>query len=182
MSKTKLQLIANSYASALLELACEKKSAEALYEAFKKQLTFLENVYVKKVLDNPLLSKKDQENLVKLFDLKGGSKDLMIGLIRTLSSYSKLALLPLVAKTYCDLYREQIGECEITLISAQAFSPAQEKSLVKKLEPHFNKKIFFNKKIQESLLAGFVLEFAGKRIDLSLKGNLKQFSNHGSIR
>jgi len=177
----KMQLIANSYASALLKASCEKNSAEVIYQSFKKYLVFLETLCVKKVLDNPLLSKTDRENLVNIFGLQGAEKDLMLGLIRTLSSYSKLALLPAVAKTYCDFYRMQIGEYEITLISAQDFSQTQEKNLIEKLENHFKKRIFLNKKIQKSLLAGFMLEFAGKRIDLSLIGSLKQFSNNGSI-
>lgn len=179
MSQTKLQLIANLYASALLEAASEKNSVEALYKAFKKHGSFLENIYVKQILDNPLLSARDRLSLVKLFGLQESPKELMIGLVKTLASYSKLALLPVIAKTYCDFYRRQKGEYEVTLISAQDITQTQEDNLIKKLEPHFKKKIFINKKIQESLLAGFVLEFDGKRIDLSLKGRLKQFSNYG---
>ncbi len=182
MSKAKLQLIANSYATALFEVATKNKSTEVLYKAFKKNVSFFDLAQVRKILDNPLLSKDDHEHFAKAFDLKGVANDLLISLIKTLFSYSRMAIFPYVLQSYCDLYMKETGECEVTLISAKDLSSGQEQNLKKKLEAYLQKKVSFNKKIQENLKAGFVLEFTGKRLDLSLKGQLKQFLNRGMLK
>jgi F-type H+-transporting ATPase subunit delta len=182
VSNTKLQLIANSYAFALLESASEKKVAEDLYKAFKKCSPFLEDKQTKKTLDNPLLSADDHKALAKVFGLRGKAGDLVLGLIKTLSYYSRMALLPMVVKTYCDCHMEKDGVYEVSLITAGDLDKTQEAALKKKLETQLNRKISFNKKIQESLMAGFILEFNKKQIDLSLKGQLLQFSNDRTLK
>ncbi|MBO8139294.1 MAG: F0F1 ATP synthase subunit delta [Thermosipho sp. (in: Bacteria)] len=71
---------------------------------------------------------------------------------------------------------EEENKIPVKVTSASVLTKEEEKILKEFVENHVKKEPVFEKKIDSSLIAGVVLEFAGKKLDVSVKGRLEKIS------
>ena len=96
-------------------------------------------------------------------------------LLSLLISNNRLFLLKEVAKSYINLFNEQQGELNATVISAIPLTQNLEKQIHGKLEDFSGKKISLLNKIDKSLLGGFILKIGDMEFNSSLAYKLKTF-------
>lgn len=84
--------------------------------------------------------------------------------------------IPQIASLYKYSAIEEENKIPVKVTSATVLTEEEEKILKEFVENHVNKEPVFEKEIDESLIAGVVLEFAGKKLDVSVKGRLEKIS------
>ena len=97
-------------------------------------------------------------------------------LIKVLVEYGRLSLLPEVAQAFEVLKAEDEGVLEAEITAASKPTAADTKSLVKRLEAKFGKKIEASVKVDPELIGGIKVVIGDTVIDASVRGQLQELA------
>jgi len=170
-------LIADRYATALLEFANSSDNQDRVYQEAKVVAqsfsTFNE---LKKLFDNPMLAKAEKRKFIGLS--AGGNVsqpfDRFTDLI--LENKREEYLLSIMLK-YVDLYRKQKNIHVGKLITAAPLEPTTEKRLITLMENETGGTVEIEKIVDPALLGGFLFEVGFVRWDASISGQLQHIKN-----
>jgi F-type H+-transporting ATPase subunit delta len=170
----KTQSAAFRYAKATLAYANENKFSDKVAKEMQELIQLYEiNSQLNRLLSNPFLSNTKKQSILR--SIVPNASDVTLKLLNLLTSNNRLFLLKEVANSYIHLFTEQQGELNATVISAFPLSHSLEKEIHNKLEAFSGKKIHLEKKIDKSLLGGFILKISGMEFNSSLAHKLKTF-------
>ncbi|PWH11235.1 ATP synthase F1 subunit delta [Bacteroidetes bacterium SCGC AAA795-G10] len=162
------------YAKATLDYANENKFSDKVAKEMQGLIELYESSkQLKGLLSNPFLPNKKKQLILR--SIVPNSSDVTQKLLNLLTSNSRLFLLKEVAKSYIQLFSEQQGELNATVISAIPLTQNLEKQIHNKLEDYSGKKIYLLNKIDKSLLGGFILKIGDMEFNSSLAFKLKTF-------
>ena len=162
------------YAKATLAYANENKFSDKVAKEMQGLIELYESSkQLKGLLSNPFLPNKKKQLILR--SIVPNSSDVTQKLLNLLTSNSRLFLLKEVAKSYIQLFSEQQGELNATVISAIPLTQNLEKQIHNKLEDYSGKKIYLLNKIDKSLLGGFILKIGDMEFNSSLAYKLKTF-------
>jgi len=170
--------LASIYANALVELAQAKNALDTVHaDVDSLQSAFKDTPDVKDFLFNPMVEEKKKRDLMKsLADDAGLSKhtlNFMYLLLDQGRLYSIADIFDQFEIQYCKLTDTQVA----TLRSAVKLEQEQQFLIAKKLqELTGSKNIKLKPVIDESLIAGFIVEYGSSQIDLSVKGQLDKIT------
>lgn len=157
--------IAKNYAQVLFDLSINRRTMDLLFQAFSEILSQLkENTTLQSLFKNPLLSPKDQKNILSLFI--DPSLDLFFSFI---IQKKRLALLGLIGESFMELVENYKNQGRAFLETATPLTKDQRNSLTKKIQPLLGlDHLIIEEKINPRLLGGFRLKIKGKVFDASL--------------
>ena len=162
------------YAKATLAYANENKVSDKVAKEMQGLIELYESsVQLNRLLSDPFLSNTKKQSILR--SIVPNSSDVTKKLLNLLASNNRLFLLKEVAKSYIQLFSEQQGELNATVISAIPLTQNLEKEIHNKLEDFSGKKIYILNKIDKSLLGGFILKIGDMEFNSSLAYKLKTF-------
>lgn len=165
--------ISNRYATALLELAEEKKSLEEIavdVELVKN--TLLGSKQIQLMLLNPVIkSEKKHQILTEIF--KGRVSDEILDFILFILKKNREDLLTMIIKRFLELRDERLGIVDAKVLSTIGFSDEQKKKLQQRLEEVIKKKIRITFKEDKNLIGGFIIKVNDTVFDASIKHQLE---------
>ena len=162
------------YAKATLAYANENKVSDKVAKEMQGLIELYESsVQLNRLLSDPFLSNTKKQSILR--SIVPNSSDVTKKLFNLLTSNNRLFLLKEVAKSYIQLFTEQQGELNATVISAIPLTQNLEKEIHNKLEDFSGKKIYILNKIDKSLLGGFILKIGDMEFNSSLAYKLKTF-------
>ena len=162
------------YAKATLAYANENKFSDKVAKEMQGLIELYESsVQLNRLLSDPFLSNTKKQSILR--SIVPNSSDVTKKLLNLLTSNNRLFLLKEVAKRYIQLFTEQQGELNATVISAIPLTQNLEKEIHNKLEDFSGKKIYILNKIDKSLLGGFILKIGDMEFNSSLAYKLKTF-------
>jgi F-type H+-transporting ATPase subunit delta len=165
---------ASRYAKATLAYANENKFSGEVAKEMQGLIELYESsIQLDRVLSNPFLNDTKKQSILR--SIVPNSSDVTKKLLNLLTSNNRLFLLREVAKSYIQLFSEQQGELNATVISAIPLTQNLEKQIHNKLTDFSGKKIYISNKIDESLLGGFILKIGDMEFNSSLAYRLKTF-------
>ena len=160
------------YAKATLAYANENKFSDKVAKEMQELIELHESSrQLNGLLSNPFLPNTKKQSILR--SIVPNPSDVTKKLLSLLISNNRLFLLKEVAKSYINLFREQQGELNATVISAIPLTQNLEKQIHNKLEDFSGKKIYILNKIDESLLGGFILKIGDNEFNSSLAYKLK---------
>ena len=160
------------YAKATLAYANENKVSDKVAKEMQELIELHESSrQLNGLLSNPFLPNTKKQSILR--SIVPNPSDVTKKLLSLLISNNRLFLLKEVAKSYINLFREQQGELNATVISAIPLTQNLEKQIHNKLEDFSGKKIYILNKIDESLLGGFILKIGDNEFNSSLAYKLK---------
>ncbi len=170
-----MRLIADRYASALLDVAQTQGSAEkvkASLEDFAEEI--IESADLQHFLENPAVSRDAKRGvLAKLLALLGASP-IMSNFLNVIVDHRRAGILPEIAEAYAALLNERLG-IAIAMVASAAELSAQEKArLVQGLEKSTGKKIEAQYELDATLLGGAVVRIGSVIYDGSVKDQLRR--------
>jgi len=173
-----LNKVAEPYAEAFLELAKTNDSLKETTNDVNIVSQFLANsVDLKKFLGNPLITKDAKKNVVK--DILGeqiGESTLKFLLL--LVDRGRIEILESIAQKFLELSYKQESIEIAKITSSIQLSAQQQKDIAGKLKTITGaKQIKLALRVDPQLIGGFTIEIGSKRIDTSIRGQLKQISN-----
>jgi len=172
----RLSRAASRYAKAILSLAVEKNEAAAVNEDMKNvMVTISKSKDLQNFLASPLInSTKRKAGLKEVFK---ESNALTQGLFDLIVENKRSDILHDIAMSYEVLFEEMNKREIATVTTAVEITPELEKKVLEKAKTLAGKEITLQKKIDPSILGGFVLRVGDKEINASVQnkfGELKR--------
>lgn len=166
------ELVRETYAQALFEVAVEVHKEEniyeelyAIYEVFKvhRDLT--------KILKSPALSREEKKAiLVKIF--AGKVSDYVMNFIKILIDKGRMTLFEEITKEYKYILNQKKNIEEVTAITAIPMSETMRFALSARLTEVTGKNIFLHNVVDETILGGVLLKMGNEQMDGSVKSRL----------
>lgn len=171
---------AGRYAKAILDLAVEKKVADAVEKDMRSILaTISDSAELKDMLSSPVI--KGTEKKKALMAIFKGSHAITEGMISLLVENKRISLLNEVALKYIVLNEDLNNEGVAYVTTAVPLTDTLEKKVLKKVASLTGNRISIENKIDESLIGGFVLRIGDLQYDASISNKLnnlrREFTN-----
>ncbi|OAA28465.1 hypothetical protein AT15_04495 [Kosmotoga arenicorallina S304] len=162
--------VAYRYAKALFLSAGPNR--EELVESLGIAAKLVENSVIREIILDPTLSrKKASKILVKLLP---EAPETIIRFVEVLADRRRLSYLPYILKSYKALLAEAKREIEVNVETPIELSSAEYKSLRKFIIKETGMEPSFKTQINPDLIAGMILRFGDKIVDMSISGRLKR--------
>ena len=162
-------LISNRYASALYDLAAEKKIVDYVLE----DLTFLqkciqENKDLKLLAKSPLITSSDKLNVFEKILSKQKANNLTNTFIKVISSNKRFAKLSSIISQFININSQKRGDVLADVTSADELSDNQKNGIKDQLKQTLGEKLFLNFKVDRKIIGGLIVKVRSKMVDSSL--------------
>ena len=172
-------LIPRRYAKALYKVAVEKSTAADMYDLMSTLVTsFAGNSELEPTIANPFI--KDEQKINLLNTAAGDSDksrgDLYNDFLKLLVKNKRVDLIRAIALAYLDIYRKANNIFIVDVASASPLTSGELDRINKAVATQLpaGADIRLNTKIDPDLIGGFVINLDNKRLDASVKNELKQ--------
>ncbi|KAF8073221.1 hypothetical protein HT031_000882 [Scenedesmus sp. PABB004] len=168
--------VSDSYAKALVELAEEKNTLEAVHADVDAVAGLIkENTKLSELMFNPVVEAAKKKAVIAKISKEAGFQKYTTNFLNLLVEKDRVNLLNEICESfeeqYCTLTDTQVA----TLRSAVKLEQEQQFLIAKKLqELTGSKNIKLKPVIDQSLIAGFVVEYGSSQIDLSIRGQIEK--------
>ena len=167
--------LAGRYASALFELADEKKSLDAVAADLKSLKTLIdESDDLRRLLRSPIISRGDQARAMEAVLDKAGAGDLVKRFVGLVAENRRLFALRQMIDAYLAELASRRGEITAEVVSAQPLDDASRQRLAEALKRVAGQRVTVDLKVDPSLIAGLVVKVGSRMIDSSLRTKLNR--------
>jgi F-type H+-transporting ATPase subunit delta len=165
--------VAASYAEALLQLAGENQSAEAVgQELHQVRQIISDNPTFRLFLADPAISQQERgQVLERVFE--GNVSALMHNFLGILNEKGRTALLPEITAAYEELLNRQLNRVEVDVTVARELSADQLEQVRQRVGTALQKEAIVRQHVDESILGGLVLRVRDRLIDASVRNQLQ---------
>jgi len=167
----KLSRAASRYAKAILSLAIDKKEAAGVNDEMKNILVTINgNKELRDFMSSPLIKSEQKRGALK--QVFKDSSTITMGSFDLLVDNKRADILMDVATKYVLLF-EDMNKREIaTVTTAVEITADLEKKVLAKAKELAGKEVTLEKKIDESILGGFILRVGDQEINASVANKL----------
>lgn len=167
----KLSRAASRYAKAILDLAIDKQEAAAVNEEMKSVLTTVHNnVELQDFLKSPVVKTEQKRGALRqIFSQAGG---ITMGAFDLIVDNQRADILGDVATKYILLFEEMNKREVATVTTAVEITPELEAKVLAKAKQLAGKEVTLEKKIDPSIVGGFILRVGDKEINASVHSTL----------
>jgi len=166
------------YASALYELASEKKAVAAVEADLEKLGEALgASDDLSALIRNPQISREAASKAMDGIAALLGLSDLTKQFLGVLAGNRRLAALPDVVRAFAAIAAAARGEVTAEVSSAHPLSDTQLKDLAAKLKEREGKDVKIKANVDPDLLGGLVVRIGSRQIDSSIRTRLNTLAN-----
>lgn len=168
------------YAKAVLSLASDQKSADAVNNDMKLiATTIAESKDLSEALQSPVIPSSVKKSI--LLDAFKGSDKATLGLIDILVSNNRIDILEHVAVKYSQLFDQSKGIELATVTTAIPLTADLEKKVLAKAKELTGKKVEVKNIIDESILGGFILRIGDVQYNASVANQLNKLKREFTL-
>lgn len=166
--------VSDSYAKALVDLAEEKSQLEAVHADVDAVAGLVrDNAKLRNLLFDPVLPADKKRAVVAKLSREASFNKYTTNFLNLLIAKGRVQLLDEICEAFEDEYCRLTDTQVATLRSAVRLEQEQQFLIAKKLqELTGSKNIKLKPVIDQSLIAGFVVEYGSSQIDLSVRGQV----------
>ena len=162
-------LISDRYASALYDLAAEKKIADLVL----KDLTFLqkciqENKDLKLLAKSPLITSSDKLNIFEKILSKQKADKLTNTFLKVISNNKRFAKLSSIISQFMNINSQKRGDVLADVTSADELSDNQKSEIRDQLKQTLGEKLSLNFNVDRKIIGGLIVKVGSKMVDSSL--------------
>jgi F-type H+-transporting ATPase subunit delta len=168
-------ILSKRYAKALFDLATTENASDKVFSDFTEiQKLLEENIELREVIQNPVISKKDRHGALSAILKKLNASNIVERFISVLIYNGRLSLLPQAINAYFEMEKAYRGQITAHVTSATALSTKQIKEIEKTLGSKLNKVVKIEPTVDNSIIGGVIVRIGSKMIDASISGKLDQ--------
>ena len=168
-------LISDRYASALYDLASEKKVIDSILNNFKSLRKIINNNNdLSMLLRSPLISSKDKLDVILKISSSFNLDELSITFLRVISKNKRFGSLSSIILRFIDINANKRGEIITDITSATELSEIQKNNLKNQLMKILGDKLLLNYKIDKKIIGGLVVKIGSKMIDTSILNKINK--------
>ena len=168
-------LISDRYASALYDLASEKKLVDAVLD----DLLFIQSMIknnkdLKLVIKSPLI--KSNDKLVILQNILKSKKpnELSSTFLKVLSKNKRFQKTLDIISQFKNINAQKRGDVLADITSAEKLSNEQQDNIKEQLRTILGDKLSLNYKVDEQIIGGLIIKVGSKMIDTSLSNKINK--------
>lgn len=168
--------VSESYAKALVDLADEKGKLEPVHADVDAVAALLkENQKLYELIANPVVDAEKKRSVLTKIGKEAGFHQYTMNFLNVLVQKDRLALLDEICESFEEQYCKLTDTQVAVVRSAVKLEQEQQFLIAKKLqELTGSKHIKLRPVIDQSLIAGFVVEYGSSQIDLSIKNQVER--------
>jgi F-type H+-transporting ATPase subunit delta len=168
--------VSDSYAKALVELADEKNTLEQVHSDVDAIAALVkENKKFADLMYNPIVEADKKKAVIQEISKGAGFQKYTTNFLKLLVEKDRVNLLNEICESFEEQYCQLTDTQVATLRSAVKLEQEQQFLIAKKLqELTGSKNIKLKPIIDQSLIAGFVVEYGSSQIDLSIRGQIEK--------
>ena len=168
-------IIAKRYARALIALAKNKNSIEAIGEEMALFIHNTENNNtLLTTLTNTAHDLTSRLNIITQIAEKLGISELTTRFLKVLTEKGRLEIITNILEAYTNLAHKEMNYSEMIVTSATKLSDPQYTELTAHFTNKTKKKIILRKKINPAVLGGVIVQMGDQVYDYSLKRQLNE--------
>lgn len=165
--------VAIRYAQALLELAVENNSLDAV----SRDMQYLAQVNADNrdfqlLLSSPII--KADKKIAVLNEIFGSFERVSTSFIELIAKNGRESILPEIATAFNELVKAHKGIVPVTLTSATKLDESVKKQIVSKIAASVKGTIEITEVIDPALIGGFIVKMGDTQIDASVASKLSQ--------
>ena len=122
-------------------------------------------------LRNPQLEPRTK--IAVLDDLVSGSDDLLRNFLRLTAEKGRIGQIEEIAREFDRLMAREERRLDVELTTARELSDSEASELLLQIEQASGRKVEATRRVDSSLIAGFILQAGSMRVDASVRGRLE---------
>lgn len=167
--------IAERYASAVYELADERKALNSVADDLRAmRAMLLESDDLQRVVRSPLLARNEQGRAMEAVLAKAGLSTITRHFVGLVARNRRLFALTAIIDAYLATLASRRGEVTAEVSSAAPLADTQATALQAQLAKVMGKTVSLDCKVDPSLLGGLVVRIGSRMFDSSLKSKLQK--------
>jgi len=172
---TSLSDLAGRYASALLDLADEKKALDQVSADLQSLRSMIsESGDLRRLLNSPVITREEQRKAMAAVMERAGIGQLTRNFVLVVAQNHRLFALPAMIEAYLAELARRRGEITAEVTSARKLTDAQQAALLDSLRAGVGGKVQLDLKVDPALIGGLVVKVGSRMIDSSLRSKLQR--------
>ena len=168
-------LISDRYASALYDLASEKKLVDVvLDDLLFIQSTIKNNKDLKLVIKSPLIKSNDKLEILQNILKSKNPNELSSTFLKVLSKNKRFQKTVDIISQFKNINAQKRGDVLADVTSAEKLSNEQQDSIKEQLRTILGDKLSLNYKVDEQIIGGLIIKVGSKMIDTSLSNKINK--------
>lgn len=161
-----------AYAQSLLDVAQERKEADAVESELKAIVGLIDdNALFKQFLADPAIAEEQRMGLLERV-FSGRVTPIVWNFLKVLSHRNALPMFAEITGAYEQLLDERMGKVEVDITVAHKLSPEELEAVRQRITAALKRDAVLHQYVDESIIAGLVLRVGDTMIDGSVKAQL----------
>jgi F-type H+-transporting ATPase subunit delta len=165
--------LADRYATALFDLADERKSLDQVSEDLRQLRAMLnESAELRRLVRSPILSRLEQGRAITAIAERSGLSPLTRSFLGLVAQNRRLFAVPAMIDAFLARLAARRGEITAEVVAAQALTPPQLDAVNEQLRKAMGSKVAVEVRVDPALLGGLVVKVGSRMVDASLRSKL----------
>ena len=168
-------LVSDRYASALYDLAAEKK----LVDPVLKDLSNLKNILkdnkdISLVVKSPLITSNDKLNIFESLLKKINANELTSTFLKVIEKNKRFSNLASIITQFMNINSQKRGDVLADITSADELNDDQKNNITNQLKSILGDKLSLSFDVDKSIMGGLIVKVGSKMIDTSLANKINK--------
>jgi F-type H+-transporting ATPase subunit delta len=168
-------LISDRYASALYDLASEKKLVDVVLD----DLLFIQSIIknnkdLKLVIKSPLIKSNDKLEILQNLLKSKNPNELSSTFLKVLSKNKRFQKTVDIISQFKNINAQKRGDVLADITSAEKLSNEQQDNIKEQLRTILGDKLSLSYKVDEQIIGGLIIKVGSKMIDTSLSNKINK--------
>ena len=168
-------IISDRYASALYDLASEKKCIdEILNDIDKVEKVMKESSELRRVIRSPLVNSEEKLNILLKIFTGLSFNDLTTTFLKVLDNNKRISNLSSIILQFKKLNSEKRGDIAADITSANELSEEEKNNISNELKNTLGQKLSLNFDVDKDIIGGLIIKVGSKMIDTSIANKINK--------
>jgi len=168
-------LVSDRYASALYELAAEKKLVDSVLNDLSNLKNILnDNKELSLVVKSPLISSSDKQNIFETLLKKINANELTNTFIKVIEKNKRFSNLVSIITQFMNINSQKRGDVIADITSADELNDDQKNNITNQLKSILGDKLSLSFDVDKSIMGGLIVKVGSKMIDTSLANKINK--------
>ena len=168
-------IVSDRYASALYELAAEKKLVASVSNDLSNLKNILkDNKELSLVVKSPLISSSDKQNIFETLLMKINANELTNTFIKVIEKNKRFSNLASIITQFININSQKRGDVIADITSADELNDDQKNNITNQLKSILGDKLSLSFDVDKNIMGGLIVKVGSKMIDTSLANKINK--------
>ena len=168
-------LVSDRYASALYDLAAEKKLVDPVVEDLSNLKNILkDNKELSLVVKSPLITSTDKLNIFESLLKKINANELTSTFLKVIEKNKRFSNLASIISQFMNINSQKRGDVLADITSADELNDDQKNNITNQLKSILGDKLSLSFDVDKNIMGGLIVKVGSKMIDTSLANKINK--------